>query len=616
MINVSSLNFFFYHKLWIDNPIAALSPHNHQQENDSEDHSSHQAVTYVTPLPIKRKATTLRTIIRPESKTYESDSGVHVTFDTPDNYNSKADRHVGDASEKYESFATHPRIDSGSASKDKRNSQFFAPNTPSPHFNANHNNNNFPSSQQPQQLPNNNKFNSNFEITSHQHRFSQQPPIHEPLRNFQPSQPQPSFNQRPQALNPYHNQQQQLPFHHQQQSFRQQQQPIHTHQHRPSQPVSLPLHSQQNFSPNNNNNNNVKFPSAYTSNPYHHHQQQLPIKNAQNFHPQQNVAPTFNNNQAPQQIQQLQNQQQPPHFAAQQQQFKVRTPQQQHPSITNNFINQQHPPVQEKPIQFIQPSIKYQQQPSNSQLNHHTQIPTIQKFNNEQVSNNGNVFQGGLVQQAAPNLVNNKHEHQQHQISPQKNANSLIKQAFGGDIVQVQASQTKFEHHVTEQVNPPVFISSIDMDLTKNNRFNQQQPQQQQQQHNNIHQHQLPQQHYNNVQFADHSFQNPRESGIFPRQKFNEDSNEKPQAQTANFDISNFKIPHQTTARNYPIIPSSTPAPITKAPVTKKLITTTTASTPKAPSPAFAQLPDEVPDDLRQVFKILLKSQIFEILKI
>lgn len=544
-----------------------------------------QAVTYVTPSPIKRKTTTLRTIIRPDSKTYESNSGVHVTFDTPDNYNSKSDKHIGDASEKHESF-THPRVDLGSVSKDKRNSQFFIPNTPPPNFNSNHNN--FPPPSQPQQQNNNNNFNPNFEIPSHQHRFSQQPPSHEPLRNFHPSQqPQPNFNQKPQALlNPYQNQQQQLPFHHQQQQFRQ---PISAH--RPSQVLSHPQHIQQNFSPSNSN--NVKFPSVYTSNPYHHHQQQLPIKNAQNFHPQP-AAPSFNfnNNQTPQQIQPLQNQQQPPHFA-QRQQFKVQTSQQQHPSITNNFINQQHPPVPEKPIQFIHPNIKYHQAPSTPPFTHHAQIPITQKFNNNEQVSNGNVFQGGLVQQAAPNLVNNKHE---QQISPQKNANSLIKQAFGGD-VQVQASQTKFEHHVTEQLNAPVFIPSIDMDFTKN-RYNQPQQQQYQQQYN-IQQHPPQQQQHNSVQFVDHSFQNPKESGIFPRQKSNDVLNEKPQAQTANFDISNFKIPHQTTARYYSI-PSSSPAP-TAAQVTKILTIATTVSPPRAPPAAIAQLPDEVPDDLRQV---------------
>lgn len=575
-------------------------------------------MTYVTPSPKPRKSTTLRTIIRPDSKTYESDSGVHVTFDSPENYNSKSDKHVGDASEKHESFATHPQIGSAVSSlKDKRNSQFFAPNSP-PSFNVNHNS--FPSSQ-PQHQPNSNNFNANFEAPPHHHRFaaSQQVPNQEPLRNFHPSQPQPNFNQKQQIQSPYtqqqvqpqshqHQQQQQLPFHHQQQHFRQQQPPAHPQNNRP--PQNIP---QQSFNPGNNN--FVKFPTnAYSSNPYHHHQQQLPIKNAQNFHPQQNQQ--FNNfNSQPPQAQFQNIQQQPPHFA-QQQQFKNRNPQHHVSSVNNNFINQQQPPIPEKQNHF-QAGIKYQQ-PTTPPFNHHAHIPVAQKFTNEHVSSN--VFQGGLHQQSAPNLLQQVHNKHEHQIAPQKNANSLIKQAFGGDIVQVQASETKFEHHVTEQLNAPVFIPSIDMDFTRN-RPSHQQLQQAQRPIHHQQQHQQPQQqaqqqnHHNNIQFADHAFQSQRESGIFPRQKSNDVVDEKNQAHTANFDINNFKIPHQTTARNYPI-PSSTIA-TTLSPVTKKLTTTTTASPPRrAPPAAIAQLPDEVPEDLREVRRLQTVFQLKFKLKI
>lgn len=549
---------------------------------------------------------------------------MHVTFDHPDNYNSKSDKHIGDASEKHESFATlpHSGLVSSQSPKDKRNSQFFPPNSPPANFNNNVNHNNFsPSQPQHQPANSNNNFNSNnFDIPPHQHRFaaSQQIPSQESLRNFHPSQPQPSFNQKQHAYHPNQHQaqpqsqqQQQLPFHHQQQQFRQQQQQQPTSNHHHNRTPQNAALTQQNF---NTPNNHVKFPNTFPSNPYHHHQQQLPIKNAQNFHPQQNAAPQFNfNNQPPPHQAQYQNQQQqlPPFAQPPQQQFKIRTPQHQPPqAVNNNFINQQqHPPIPDK-INHFQSGVKYQQ-PTTPPFNHHAHIPVVQKFNNNEhvPSNNGHVFQGGLVQQNAPNLVNsNKHE--QH-IAPQKNANSLIKQAFGGDIVQVQASETKFEHHVTEQLNAPVFIPSIDMDFTRTRPPGQQQQhhhhaqhqQQQQQQpiHHQQHQQQLSQQNHNNVQFADHSFHNApeRESLISPRQKSNDVADATHQAQTANFDISNFKIPHQTTARNYPI-PSSTRAATPSPPATTKL-TSTTSSPPRAPPAAIAQLPDEVPEDLRQV---------------
>ena len=84
-----------YHKdeksgLVIHDPIPALSPTSHNQEEEEYE----EEPIIVTPIPqLPQKSTTLRTIIRPDSQQYESDSGVHVTFGSPHNDHSKSDRH-------------------------------------------------------------------------------------------------------------------------------------------------------------------------------------------------------------------------------------------------------------------------------------------------------------------------------------------------------------------------------------------------------------------------------------------------------------------------------------------------------------------------------------------
>lgn len=565
-----------------------MSPAAHQQEESSshdDHHHQQQQVQYVTPAPIVRKSTTLRTIIRPDSKTYETNSGVHVTFDHPDNHHSKSDKHVGDASEKHETFANLPQNDFGTSSKDKRNSQYFginaAQNVIPPHNNLRH-----PSLVQ--ELP-----------VHHQPiRFNQQP--HDVRNNFNQQHQQNYFPNQPQQQ--LHHQQYQ-----QQQQFRQQQPPI---QHnRPIQVTSQP--PQHNFNPNNNH---VKFPPSVVSDqryqqfqqqPQQQQQQQVavPVKTFQ----QQNPFNFVNQQPHPN----LLAHPLPPQF--QQQQFKTRPQQQQQ--------HQQQPlPVAEKQVQ---PGIKYHhQQSANTQapFNHHTQqqqqhqhqhqqtaaVTSFPRFNHEQPSsNNNNVFQGGLVQQNAPNLVN-KHQHhqQQHHVTAQVHTNNLIKSAFGGDVVQVQASLPKFEHHITEQYNPPIFVPSkaIDTQIKQ-----QQQPQQQQTIQKNPQQPQ-PQQQQHGIQLNDHFTNQFAQisnyySDAFPQQKSN--MNERLQALN-NFDLNNYKINQPTTARNYPIEASTTPRPppspkvATQATARPSPTTTPRATTTSAPL-AVAQLPDEVPDDLREV---------------
>lgn len=73
--------------LVIDDPVPALSPTAYHQENSEEsdedydgEQTAYAAVTPGTPL----KTTTLRTIIHPDSEKYHSNSGIQVTFNTED----------------------------------------------------------------------------------------------------------------------------------------------------------------------------------------------------------------------------------------------------------------------------------------------------------------------------------------------------------------------------------------------------------------------------------------------------------------------------------------------------------------------------------------------------
>lgn len=69
--------------LIIDEPVPALSPLSHQQEQQDEEEDAPDS-SYVVTLPPPVKSTTLRTIIHPDSEKYHSNSGIHVTFNTED----------------------------------------------------------------------------------------------------------------------------------------------------------------------------------------------------------------------------------------------------------------------------------------------------------------------------------------------------------------------------------------------------------------------------------------------------------------------------------------------------------------------------------------------------
>jgi hypothetical protein len=335
-----------------------------------------------------RKSTTLRTIIRPDSKTYETNSGVHVTFDHPDNHHSKSDKHVGDASEKHETFASVPQNDFGTSSKDKRNSQYFGINT-AQNVIPQHNNIRYPSLVQ--ELPNHNqpiRFNqqphevrNNFNQQHKQNYFPNQHQQHQP----QQQQHQQQHQQQPQQQQPqfHHHQiptpQQQIQHHHQQQYQQHQQNQQFRIQQPPqvNRPIQVTSQSpQHNF---NSNNNHVKFPvndQRYQQQFQHHQQPPQQVQPVKTFQ-QQSTPPVKTFQQQQQNPFSFVNQQPHPNLLAhplppqyQQQQFKSRPQLQQQQQQQHH---QQPLPVAEKQVQ---PGIKYHhQQSANTQapFNHHTQ---------------------------------------------------------------------------------------------------------------------------------------------------------------------------------------------------------------------------------------------------
>lgn len=408
-----------YHKdekkgLVIHEPVAALSPAGHEQHEEDDHH--HEELTIVTPVPhIPRKSTTLRTIIRPESEHYESSSGVHVTFNKPHNHHSKSDNHIHDE-EKVES-AIQPVIQLPQNRlgplavlpiKEKRQQPIpppFSTSSLNQGRVVNHQVPNF-HHQQPQQLvqnlPNQRPhvdFNpqNNFIAHPHQGFLSTQLtlPSQDPIKPFHPNS------------SPSHHQQ--IPHQHQQQTFA---------RPPPQQPLSIPInHQQPQQQVLGHQQPLLKPPQRLPPPPVNFNQNQRPF----NFHahqPQQSAPQAQAQVRFPQQPPP----QQPPQFAPlppqRQQQLP---PRQAPPSFQHNNFNQQLPPLNRPPVQFNgqfsnqqqfpphqgpplnfkpEPKIPPPQQPQQP----HSQ-PLIQhnQFLQHQQQQH-NVFQGGLTEQAAPNL--------------------------------------------------------------------------------------------------------------------------------------------------------------------------------------------------------------------
>lgn len=355
--------------LIIHDPVPALSPSKYQQD----EHESHEdEISIVTPLPpIPIKTTTLRTIIRPESEQYEAGRGIHVTFGSKHNPNSKADFNVQE--EKKEESAIQPviaipqnRVDLPNQAKQNQGrviNGFQPPHLQQPqNFNNPQPQNNFVQPSPP--------FLSTQLTLPHQHNakpFNQGP--------FQVQAPQTAVRQHSNVVAPV---QHQLPPH---QSFGNRPQFV---QQQFSQPAPPRFNQQQSSLPQ---------PQALIGapQPNHFNQNQQNINNIQGIRPPTQNAPItfinnnfnqkpFNHHAHPTRPQSLQNQQsfnqnlqsQPhQHFNNQFQQLNGR-PQKPIPIPVQNF--QQQPPLvrtqQNFNPQFVQQAPQnIQQQPARPQFN-------------------------------------------------------------------------------------------------------------------------------------------------------------------------------------------------------------------------------------------------------
>ncbi|KAL7048914.1 hypothetical protein ACKWTF_003531 [Chironomus riparius] len=645
-----------YHKdekngLVIHDPVAALSPAGHEQNEHEDD--IHDEPIIVTPLPnIPRKSTTLRTIIRPESEQYESNSGVHVTFNHPHNHNSKSDNNIIHDEDKLES-AIQPvvqlpqnRIGPLQVAPLERPSQHVFPsivnqgrvvNSPPSHSNGNFHH---PPQQLVQPLPHQRpalEFNPQNNFVSHPQQgvLNNQLslPSHEPSKPFHPQ-----FHQAPNH-------------HHQQQ------------QHRPQGPPVIPINHQQQF-------NNQQLGHQQFNQPPQRIPQPGPIGAPNSQHqtvlkpPQRPAIPgNFNQNQKPfnyhafptqpQQTRFPPNQQNhnPPQFHQNQPQFQQNQPQfQQNPNIQHHQGPPQRPPqhlgprpngipppppqsnihnpsqqllpFNRPPVQFNAPQFPQQQLPlhqppqnfkpeqTRPQVHHsqplhqHNQFAAQQNaavqhnIHQQQQSHNPNVFQGGLVEQAAPNLSQSRPHFNQPQFQTQDDVqfhqqqNKFIQSAFGATDVQVSSSVPKYEHHITETVNPPVFFHSKAVDMEKINAEKNIGPLA-----GNIGHLQVTQQPKLIAAEQHHRFNvNPQGSvSNHFSQVFQQSDNNQQQYQSVNYvnldPRNNFSPEH----RAQPAIKPTT----TIRPTTTQQTTTERSTTTKKPS-AYFDLPDEIPDDLRK----------------
>lgn len=580
------------HGLVIHDPVAALSPAGHEQH----DEDNHEELTIVTPQPkIPRKTTTLRTIIRPESEQYESISGVHVSFNKPHNHHSKSDNHIHDE-EKVES-AIQPVIQLPQNRvgplpihpiKEKRQqpiSQF---------------------SQAP--------FNQGRIVNSHS----------QPTGNFHlPPQHLVQPNQRPHVeFNPQNNfishphqgflsTQLTLPNQDASKPFHPNAPPNHIHQQpqflRNQQPLSIPInHQQSQQAVLGHQQPLLKPPQRLPPPQVNFNQNQRPF----NFH----AHPT--QSQASQQAQNIQRPQQ------------IQPPRQGPPPQNFHNFNHQLPPLNRPPVQF---NSQFQQQqqhqflphqgpPLNFKPEHKPQQPIIQQhqFVQQQppVQHSNGVFQGGLVEQAAPNLASSRPHFippQQQQLPKQApppqfhssqpdvhfNQHKFIQSSFGTD-VQVSSSVPKYEHHITETVNPPVFFNPTALDMDKiaqdkerNKNIGHLTQQQQQQQpilQSNVQHRFAPPQ-------SSHGGVSNHFSEVFPQIEHNNNNNNNHFSASNNFvDVNGRNKFTAVTSSQVVTTTTTTKQPATTSTTVKVKIQSSTTAKP----PAYFDLPDEIPDDLRK----------------
>lgn len=538
-----------YHKdeksgLVIHDPIPALSPASHNQE---EEDSYEEPLQIVTPLPqLPQKTTTLRTIIRPDSEQYESSSGVHVTFGShgshQHNQYKKSDNHIHD--EHKEESAVQPvvslpqnRIDPGNQIKEKREQSSFPqsqgrvvnggtnfqqqqqrPPTPPQQQHQNeqyqhqhqqqHQNEQY-QHQQHQNQQNLNSFNpqNNFVAPPNSGFLSSQLvlPHQGPSKPFHPnSPPQQLQQQHPGAPRPSPIP---IPIHHQQTQqqglLAQQSQQQFSHQQQFSQPPQRPQQP-LNLRPPQRQPATANFNQQQR--PFNYHAQQAvqqPIQQQIRFPPQQtqfqgqNLPPSFQQLPIPSNQPLLQRPglppragPPPPSFHNQNQLPPINRP---GPPFNSQFNQQQQTQfAQGSQSQFQQgppnqgPPLNFRPKPVESSPTHqHNQIQHTQHIQSQQQHsqfNENNVFRGGLVEGPSPNLSqarpaqppqfqspqNAGQQQQSQQHFQSHNEQSQFTQNFvrdnfeGGELI---SSIPKFEHHITETVNNPVFFQQTDIHM-------------------------------------------------------------------------------------------------------------------------------------------------------
>ncbi len=437
----------------IDDPIPALSPEAYHQEHDDEESEDDIAANYPVTQPTPLKTTTLRTIIHPDSEKFHSNSGIYVTFNSESKH--------GQADHSYQEHFEESAIQQVVAGADQQqyHQQYFNPNS---HIQQKQLKTTNVNSYVDNAGPNN--YNNNENHTPYHLSYQQLPHQHGPTQVFRENHdhfyrrppPQQQSHQPPPP--PQQQQQSHQPPPPQQQSH--QHPPQHqSHQPPPSQQFhQSPPQFQQEFSKPSNSFDKQQYSDGQTYR-FQSHPNQHQTQYKKPSHPSRpKPIPIPLHNEEQQSYTQLTR---PPQHSQQQQQ------QQQQQYAQQEQYTQNRPPTQNSPPpQFQQPFNHFQEYNRNTN-----------RFYQQ------NVQGGGLVQQNPPNFSGNQDE--QRPFLPSSNFNienqrpSIPSQIFNSDVRQnyrhpeivtgaeLVQSVPKYEQHITETI-PAIPNNQIYRPLVQN----------------------------------------------------------------------------------------------------------------------------------------------------
>lgn len=533
-----------------DTPVPAISPPVKDEDEEIEEEQgralqsdaaySSETVYATSPRP---PSTTLRAIIKPESEVFHSDHGIHVTFGEEQQTLKKE---YDDADEE---SAPRPAISFPHGQPQGRQLNFNSgPQKRNPPL--------------PPVIPNGPRFPPNYRPFNQQNRGP--PPNKVNLDQPPPNRPS-NFNTRPtnfQFNSQFQTQQSQFHF--------SQRQPV---PYRPFDQLR-PQSSNNNVSPQQQQHNQFQRPAPPPPQQQQSHfpsHQQLPLPQQQHtFAPPQQHQPEnqFNRQQFTQQQQFQQQQQQKEQFQQlkdPQQQIKdsFQQPPNRLPQSNFQFPQQQFPQFSQQNQQLPQqhnfgqqPILQQQQFPSqqqfNQQLNFQYHQQNVQAFQSH-TNQNGHL-------QPQPNQFNGfQQQQQQHNQNThqQQRPSSIIPP--GGELI---ASVPKYEQHISIPTN----------------QFQQESQISQQQQ------------------------QSPNNNGLSPIDYKTQIQQQFLNSQESFFgNNQNPAALQQTTQRpfTYQTAPSTTTTTTIRT-TTSTTTTTAAPTTSKDKNPLNLQLPDEVPDDLRE----------------